>query len=255
VKVAVVQHDIVWEDKAANFARLAPMVEAAASAGARVVVLSETFSTGFSMNTEVTAEPEGGPSSQFLLSQAAAHGVWVCGSCPEVADGEQPHNTLVLAGPDGTVHRYRKIHRFAYGGEDRKFSAGDKPVSVDVEGLRVSLFVCYDLRFADEWWGVAPDTDAYLCVANWPDARRHHWRTLLRARAIENQAYVIGCNRVGSGGTLDYAGDSAIIDPLGETLASGACSEALLVAEVTPERVGEVRAALPFLADRRPPAS
>ena len=251
MKVAVVQHDIVWEDKEANFARLGPMIQTAASAGARLVVLSETFSTGFSMNTGLTAEPEGGPSSQFLVAQAAAHGVWVCGSCPEAAhEGEPPFNTLVLAGPDGTVHRYRKIHRFAYGGEDRAFSAGTGRITVDVEGLQISLFVCYDLRFADEWWAVAPDTDAYVCVANWPDARRRHWQVLLRARAIENQAYVVGCNRVGSGGPLDYAGDSAIIDPLGEVLAAGARIETLLVADVTADRVAEVRSALPFLADR-----
>jgi predicted amidohydrolase len=260
VKVAVVQHDIVWEDKEANFARLAPMVASAAGTGARLVVLSETFSTGFSMRTDVIAEPEGGPSSQFLVEQAAAHGAWVCGSCPEVAPGGgaggRPRNTLVLAGPDGTVHRYRKIHRFAYGGEDRAFDAGSERVTVEVEGLRVTLFVCYDLRFADEWWDLAPQTDVYLCVANWPEPRRAHWSALLRARAIENQAYVVGCNRVGTGGsgeghTLDYAGDSAIVDPLGEALATGSRTEALLVADVTAERVAEVRDALPFLADRR----
>ena len=251
MKVAVVQHDIVWEDKDANFAHLAPMIGSAAGTGARLVVLSETFSTGFSMRTERTAEPEGGPSSQFLASQAKEHGVWVCGSCPEVADGaERPRNTLVLAAPDGTTHRYRKIHRFAYGGEDRSFDAGSERVTVEVEGLRVSLFVCYDLRFADDWWALAADTDAYVCVANWPEARRAHWSALLRARAIENQAYVIACNRVGSGGKLDYAGDSAVIDPLGEALATGSRTEALLVADVTPERVADVRSSLPFLADR-----
>ncbi|MDD9371845.1 MAG: carbon-nitrogen family hydrolase [Acidimicrobiales bacterium] len=252
MKVAVVQHDIVWEDKAANLARLGPLIEAAAGAGARMVVLSETFSTGFSMRVDVTAEPVGGPSSRFLIDQAAAHGVWVCGSFPEIpAEGGAPYNTLVLAGPDGTAHRYRKIHRFGYGGEDDRFSAGSERVTVEVEGLRVTPFVCYDLRFADEWWAVAADTDVYVCVANWPEARRHHWQTLVRARAIENQAYVVAANRVGRGGDLDYAGDSAIVDPMGEVLASGSRIEALLVADVTADRVAQVRADLPFLADRR----
>lgn len=252
MKVAVVQHDIVWEDKAANLARLGPLIEAAAGAGARMVVLSETFSTGFSMRVDVTAEPVGGPSSRFLIDQAAAHGVWVCGSFPEIpAEGGAPYNTLVLAGPDGTAHRYRKIHRFGYGGEDDRFSAGSERVTVEVEGLRLTLFVCYDLRFADEWWAVAADTDVYVCVANWPEARRHHWQTLVRARAIENQAYVVAANRVGRGGDLDYAGDSAIVDPMGEVLASGSRIEALLVADVTADRVAQVRADLPFLADRR----
>ena len=251
MKVAVVQHDIAWEDRDATFARLRPQVAAAAGAGARIVLLSETFSTGFSMRTERTAEPEGGPSSQFLGEMAAAHGLWIGGSIPEVAAaGEQPYNTFVLAGPDGTQHRYRKIHRFGYGGEDRTFAAGAKRVTVEVEGLRVSLFVCYDLRFADDWWAVAEDTDAYLCVANWPEARRHHWQALLLARAIENQAYVVACNRVGQGGKLAYAGDSAIVDPLGEVLAAGSRTEALLVADVDPARVAAVRAEFPFLADR-----
>ncbi|HET6949750.1 MAG TPA: carbon-nitrogen family hydrolase [Acidimicrobiales bacterium] len=251
MRVAVVQHDIVWEDRAANFDRLAPQVEAAAGAGARLVLLSETFSTGFSMHTERTAEPEGGPSSEFLRARAREHDVWIGGSCPEVrVPGDPPHNTFVLAGPDGTVHRYRKVHRFGYGGEDKKFAAGSERVTVTVDGLRVTLFVCYDLRFADDWWAVAGDTDAYLCVANWPSARRRHWQALLVARAIENQAYVVACNRVGGGGKLDYAGDSMIVDPLGEVLASGAGTEALLVADVDPAVVAGVRAEFPFLADR-----
>ncbi|HET8618798.1 MAG TPA: carbon-nitrogen family hydrolase [Acidimicrobiales bacterium] len=252
MRVAVVQHDICWEDREATFAHLAPRVAAAAGAGAQLVLLSETFATGFSMRTEVTAEPEGGPSSQWLAAQAEAHGVWVGGSVPEVAaEGGDPYNTFVLAGPDGTQHRYRKIHRFGYGGEDRKFAAGSDHVTVTVEGVRLSLFVCYDLRFADEWWAVARDTDAYLCVANWPAARRRHWQALLVARAIENQAYVVACNRVGRGGKLDYAGDSMVIDPMGEVLASAAGDEALLVAEVDPARVAAARDEFGFLADRR----
>ena len=121
-----------------------------------------------------------------------------------------------------------------------------------VEGLRLGLFVCYDLRFADEFWAVAPATDCYVVVANWPAARRHHWRSLLVARAIENQAYVVGVNRVGvDGNGLEHAGDSMIVDPLGEVLASAAGGETVLVADVDPAVVAGVRARFPFLADRR----
>lgn len=256
MRVAAVQHDIAWEDKDANFAHLAPLVRAAADEGARLVALTEMFSTGFSMRTDVTAEPEGGPSSQFLVDQAAEHGVWVCGSCPEVPPGaEQPCNTLVLAGPDGTVHRYRKIHRFTYAGEDRSFAAGSERATVEVEGLRISLFVCYDLRFADDWWALAPKTDLYVCVANWPEPRRAHWSALLKARAIENQAYVVGCNRVGTGGsgrgrTLSYVGGSVVLDPLGTSVATAGDGEDLIVGDVTSECVAEVRERFPFLADR-----
>jgi predicted amidohydrolase len=252
MKVAVVQHDIAWEDPAANFAHLAPMIAEAAGEGARLVVLSEMFSTGFSMATDTIAEPVDGPSTRFLVEQAAEHGVWLCGSLPEQPDGQSlPYNRLVLASPDGPVHRYAKIHPFSYAREHEHFTAGTERVTVDVDGVRCSVFVCYDLRFADEFWALATDTDCYLVVANWPAPRREHWRTLLRARAIENQAYVVGVNRVGAGGGLDYAGDSQVIDPLGEVIAEAGAEEAVVIAQVDPARVTQVRADFPFLHDRR----
>lgn len=257
MKVAAVQHDIVWEDPDANFRRLAPLVADAAAEGARLVVLTEMYSTGFSSDTARIAEPEGGPSTRFLADQAVGQGVWVCGSLPERAAGaDRPTNCLVLAGPGGELHRYAKVHPFSYAREHERFAPGDRLVTVEVEGVRVSLFVCYDLRFADEFWSLAHGTDCYLVVANWPAPRRDHWRTLLRARAIENQAYVVGVNRAGSGGGLDYAGDSAVIGPFGEELAVATDdgpvgAEQTLYADVDPAHVGAIRARYPFLPDRR----
>jgi len=256
LRVAAVQHDIAWHDRAANFAHLAPMVAGAAASGAGLVLLTETFSTGFSFDSPDIAEPEGGPSSQFLSQMADEHGVWVGGSCPEIApdapaDDQRPSNVFVLAAPDGTRHRYRKIHPFTHADEERYVRPGTEFVTIDVAGVRCSLFVCYDLRFADEYWGLAGDTDAYLVVANWPAKRRLHWSALLRARAIENQAYVVGVNRVGSGGGLAYSGDSAIIDPLGEVLATGAGSETVLLADVDTAHVASTRDHFRFLQDRR----
>lgn len=256
VRVAAIQHDIVWSDRQANFARLAPMVAAAVGAGAGLVVLTETFSTGFAVDDPDLGEPEGGPSAQFLVEQARSHGVWVGGSCPEVpadapADDQRPCNSFVLAAPDGATHRYRKVHPFTYAGEERWFRAGTELVCIDVEGLRVSLFVCYDLRFADEMWQVARHTDLYLIPANWPDSRRLHWQALLQARAIENQAYVVGVNRVGTGGGLTYAGDSRIVDPSGELLATAAHGESILLADVSAARVAAIRDRFRFLPDRR----
>jgi predicted amidohydrolase len=253
VRIAAVQHDIVWEDPPANFARLAPMIAGAADDGARLVVLTEMYATGFSMDTERIAEPFDGPSATFLQDQAQQHGVWVCGSAPERQPGhERPSNCLVLAGPDGTVHRYCKIHPFSYSGEHERYDAGDRLVTVTVEDVSLSLFVCYDLRFADEFWTVARNTDVYLIPANWPEKRRDHWRTLLRARAIENLAYVVGVNRVGSGGGSDYVGDSAIIGPFGEELADGGgAGETVLVVDVDPAGVRKTRERYPFLDDRR----
>jgi len=217
-----------------------------------LAVLCEMFSCGFSLATDDVAEPLDGPSAAFLRDQARANDIWVCGSVPELAEGATvPHNVAILAAPDGRLHRYRKIHPFSYAREDEAYAAGDQFVTVDVEGCRVSLFVCYDLRFADEFWGLAPTTDCYVVVANWPETRRHHWRSLLVARAIENQAYVVGVNRVGEGDGLRYVGDSRIVDPLGEVLGSAAGTEALVVAEVDPAQVTAVRERFPFLADRR----
>ena len=216
MRVAAVQHDVAWEDRAATLARLEPQLQAAAGAGARLVVLTEMFPTGFSMEPERTAEPEGGPS------------------------------------PDGELEHYDKIHPFTYSGEHEHYAAGTRRVTFAVEGVRVTPFVCYDLRFADEFWAMAEGTDCYVVVANWPAARRAHWQALLVARAIENQAYVVGVNRVGEGGGLHYAGDSRIVDPLGEVLAAGAGGETILLADVDPTVVAETRKRYPFLADRRP---
>ena len=258
MRIAAVQHDIVWENRDANFARLAPQVARAVGAGAELVLLTETFSTGFSMTPGI-GEPEGGPSSRFLAAQAAEHGVWVAGTCPEIGEGsggaageqELPYNSFVLAGPDGTTHRYRKLHPFTHAGEHERFRAGEKPVTVLIGGLRVTPFVCYDLRFADVFWRAAPETDVYLVPANWPSARRLHWQVLLQARAIENQAYVLGVNRVGEGGGVTYSGDSRIFDPLGEMLAGGARTETILLADVDAAEVAKVRDRFRFLPDRR----
>ncbi len=255
MKVAGVQHDVVWEDRAATLARLEPQLGAAAGLGARLVVLTEMFPVGFSMEPERMAEPEDGPSTEFLRSLAAALGVWLAGSIPiHPAGGGRPVNRFVLAGPGGELEHYDKLHPFSYSGEHEHYAAGAGRVTFAVEGVRVTPFVCYDLRFADEFWAEAESTDCYVVVANWPAARRAHWQALLVARAIENQAYVVGVNRVGEGGGLTYAGDSRVVDPLGEVLAAGAGGETILLADVDPAVVAETRKRYPFLADRRDPA-
>lgn len=255
MRVAGLQLSIAWEDRAANHARLGPWLDAAQAAGARLVVLPEMYACGFSMHTTRIAEAEDGPSTAFLVEQARARDLWICGSVPARPAGAEraarPFNTLVLAGPGGELHRYRKIHPFTFANEHEHYGAGTEHVTIEVEGVRLSLFVCYDLRFADEFWALAPATHAYVVVANWPARRRHHWTTLLRARAIENQAYVVGINRVGEGGTIEYTGDSRIIDPWGEILAGGAGTETMLLADLDPSVVTGARETFPVLADRR----
>jgi predicted amidohydrolase len=256
MKVAAIQHDITWEDADQTRKHLAPLVQQAADAGARLIVVTEMFATGFSMRPERIAEDAGGPNEKFLIDQAREHGSWLVGSIAQWdrRDG-RARNVAVLAGPDGNTHRYAKIHPFSYAGEHEKYAAGSELVTVDLvvdgETLRITPFVCYDLRFGDDFWARADQTDLYLVPANWPEPRREHWRTLLRARAIENQAYVVGVNRVGAAKDQVYVGDSAIIDPLGMVLVEASVGEAVLVADVTAHRVAEVRGRFPFLADRR----
>jgi len=250
--VAGIQHDIVWERPQENFVRLAPMIERAVADGARLVVLTEMYATGFSMKTDRIAEPVSGPSARFLIDQARTHKVWVCASVPERTDAnDHPFNQLVLAAPDGSTYRYAKIHPFTYGREHEHYSSGDNFLTVEIDDVRCSFFVCYDLRFADEFWVLAPKTDCYVLPANWPASRREHWLALLRARAIENQAYVVGVNRVGEGGRLRYSGDSLIVDPFGEIVAEAADTETIISANVDPGRVRAVRSEYPFLQDRR----
>ena len=252
MKIAVIQHDIVWENREANFAALTPLIEEAANNGANLVLLSEMFSTGFVVDNHQIGEPVDGPSSQFLSAQAEKHRIWIGGSCPEVSmDDARPYNSFIMASPDGHRHRYEKIHRFIFGGEGDHFRPGNHTVTMDIEGVRTTLFVCYDLRFADEFWALATTTDLYLIPANWPASRREHWMTLLKARAIENQAYVVGCNRVGDGGGLHYSGDSAIYDPLGNPLATADDAQSILYAVINADTVRNVRDQFPFLNDRR----
>jgi predicted amidohydrolase len=251
MRVAAIQHDIVWEKGNETRAHVRPMIAEAAAAGARLIVLSEMYATGFSMEPERIAEDEGGPNEQFLVDAAAEHDAFLIASIAQRGPDGNYRNNAVLARPDGAVTRYAKIHPFSYAGEHERYTAGTEHCTVDLDGLRTTLFVCYDLRFADEFWARAHDTDLYVVPANWPRPRHEHWRALLRARAIENQAYVVGVNRVGDVEGLDHAGGSAIIDPLGVTLAEREDEEAVLVADVDPATVARVRARFPFLADRR----
>jgi predicted amidohydrolase len=179
---------------------------------------------------------------------------------PERRDGDdRPGNVCCLVAPDGTVHRYAKRHPFGMAGERDHYRAGDEHVTVDVDGVRITPTVCYDLRFPEQYRATVDDTDAYLVVASWPAPRRQHWSTLLVARAIESQAYVVGVNRVGTDGNgTDHAGGSVVVDPLGHELVRAGDAATVLSADLDTELVARTRRDLPFLPDRRadelPPA-
>lgn len=251
MKVALLQLDIAWEDVPANHARASLLLDQAASLGARLAILPEMFATGYSMDGSRIAQREGGRTESFLRERSAALGLHVLAGVAE-ANEPLPVNRALLVSPDGGVRRYAKIHPFSFAGEDKVMGSGREVVTWDVEGLRVTPLVCYDLRFPEPFRLAAEETDLYAVIANWPERRRHHWSLLLRARAVENLAYVAGVNRVGEGDGLRYLGDSALVGPWGETVLSAAEQETVLVADVSPGTVAEARRKFPVLADRRP---
>ena len=252
MKVAGIQHDIVWEDKEKNFTNLRPLIYEAAESSPDLIILTELFSTGFSMNTETISESTDGPSISFLINEAERTGIPICGSVPAIADGQKkPHNYLVIAYPDNSIESYAKKHLFTFAKEEDHYCPGQETLTLNIAGAEVSFFICFDLRFAPDFWDLAPKTDLYVVIANWPETRAHHWKSLLSARAIENQAYVMGVNRVGSGDGIRYSGDSHLIDPLGaEVIAAKSGLTEILVGDVSPTVVSEVRNRYPFLENR-----
>jgi predicted amidohydrolase len=204
----------VWGNPAENRLRLQQQIEA--QPGADLYVLTEMWSTGFAINPEGVAERDEA-SLQWMKDMAAQMQAAIAGSLAIEQDGSF-HNRLYFVKPDGEVEYYDKRHLFSYGGEDKYYSPGTERVVVEWKGVRFLLTVCYDLRFP-VWMRWSDDYDAILCVANWPTVRIDSWQTLLRARAIENQCYVVGVNRVGKDPNCDYCGCSAIINPYGQTIA------------------------------------
>jgi len=252
MKIALIQHDIDWEDAAATRTRVRPLLERAAEAGAGLAVLPEMFAVGFSMQATRIAEPEDGPTAAWLAETAATLGLGLVAGVP-VARGDRFENQALVHDATGRrVARYAKIHPFSFAGEHEHFAAGSEPVVCSIAGLGVGLGICYDLRFPELYRRLAAaGASLLITIANWPRARAHHWTQLLRARAIENVAYVAGVNRTGAGGGLEYPGASAVVDPTGNTLVEGNDQEAVLFAEVDPGRVQAVRAEFPFLNDVR----
>ena len=214
--VALIQTELVWQDAAANRALLQPLLWQAS--GADLILLPETFNSGFSMQSQDIAETMQGPTVHWLQQQAHQLGAVICGSMA-VATDAGIFNRLLWVQPEGKIAYYDKRHLFRMAGEDLHYQPGQRRVIVEFKGFRLLLQVCYDLRFP-VFSRNQNDYDAMIYVANWPAARSRIWSTLLQARAIENQAFVLGCNRVGQDGNgYVYSGDSVILNYLGEPLA------------------------------------
>jgi len=246
--------NIVWHDRSANHAKARELAEEARGQGAGLFVLPEMFATGFSMDTSVTAEPLDGPTPTFLRNLARDLEMSVVGGFVLARPSDtRPLNVALAVDRRGEhLALYAKMHLIAILGEDGSYESGEGPVPFDLGPIRAAAFVCYDLRFPELFRAVVDVCGLVMVIASWPATRQPHWDLLLQARAVESQCFVVGVNRVGEGGGHVFTGGSAIIDPLGQVLASAGNEERLVIADMNPAKVIEVRATLPFLQDRKP---
>ena len=254
--ITIIQSDLKWEDKAFNLQQLEEKIKAITQR-TQLVVLPEMFNTGFSMNAANLAEGMDGESLQWMSRVSKEQKIILTGSLI-IAEEKQFFNRMVWMMPNGQMGYYDKRHLFAFAGEDKHYTPGSKRVIASVNGWKVNLQVCYDLRFpvwsrqqlGDAASGTAAEYDLLLYVANWPARRSLAWKTLLCARAIENQCYVVGVNRIGNDAHGNYhSGDSMVLNPLGEVLYHCADREDIHTITLNMEDLNNTRKALPFLRD------
>jgi len=250
----IIQTALHWEDRQRNLAMFHQKIEAITEK-TEVVILPEMFSTGFSMNPSALAEDMNGETIRWMQEVAASKKIILTGSVI-IRENDAYFNRLIWMLPNKQFGVYDKRHRFAYAGEDLTYAAGNKRLIASVKGWKINLLICYDLRFPV--WSrqmsnenATPEYDVLVYVANWPEKRILAWKTLLQARAIENQCYVIGVNRTGEDGNhIYYSGDSMVVDPLGEILYQKTGEEDIHTITIEKETLEAIRNKFPFLRDK-----
>lgn len=260
LSITTIQTNLHWEDKKANLQMLEEKINSI-NEKTEIVVLPEMFSTGFSMQPDLFAETMSAPSGtdgdgetvQWMKRIAAEKKIILTGSII-IEEAGQFFNRLIWMLPNGQFGVYDKRHRFAYAGEDNHYTAGTKRLIASVKGWKINLQVCYDLRFPvwarQQSQPEGSEYDILLYVANWPERRSHAWQTLLQARAIENQCYVVGVNRVGiDGNGITHSGDSMIVDPMGEVLYTKKDAEDIFTITLNKAELDTTREKFPFLKD------
>jgi predicted amidohydrolase len=252
MKIAILQHNIVWGSPTENMARLSQFLDNCPETD--LYVLPEMFATGFIMEPEAVAETDGGGSLVWMQQQARQRNAALAGSLC-IKSGNHYYNRFYFVPPTGKVDYYDKRHLFTYGGEQRNYTAGKQRVVVEYKGIRFLLQVCYDLRFPVWSRNILNNGnevlfDVVLYVASWPASRQFVWEQLLRARALENQCYVVGVNRIGNDPACQYQGGSVILDAYGRTLASCADGEEQwAIADIDIDKLKAFRSKFPVLAD------
>ena len=253
MRVIGCQLDIVWENKAANHRRVRELLDGAAPERGSLVVLPEMFATGFSMNVRGVTDAASRETQDFLARAAADYGVYLLGGVVTSAGDERGLNQAVVYTPEGREQaRYTKMRPFTLGGEPRHYAAGGETCFFSWGGFRVAPFICYDLRFPELFREAARGgAQLIVVIASWPSPRIHHWVRLLEARAIENQAYVVGVNRCGRDPEHVYTGDSLIVSPRGDILAHAGSEECVIEADLDLAALLEYRRDFPVLEDLR----
>jgi predicted amidohydrolase len=253
MNVHLVQFDIVWEDRAANHAKVTAALEEVRPVAGSLIVLPEMFSTGFSMRLEVTAQNESREDEAFLSGLARKHRSCVIAGVVSPLRNGKARNESVAIGPDGALlARYAKMQPFVLGGEGEVHESGDTVVTFPWQGFTVAPLVCYDLRFPEHFRSaVRMGANLMVVIASWPVKRYHHWLTLLQARAIENLSYVIGVNRTGSDPQLRYNGRSVVVSPHGHIMADAGEGERVVTSALDLAEVESWREQFPALRDMR----
>jgi len=248
LRVTIIQAALFWEDTDANLAAFDAKIDKIRDE-TDLIVLPEMFTTGFSMAAEKLAQDMKGESVEWLKKIARNKQADITGSIIIRENGKY-FNRLLWAKPDGTLLNYDKRHLFRLTGEEKVYSAGDKNITVELKGWRIRPFICYDLRFPCWTRNFNKYYDIALFIANWPEKRSYHWKTLLLARAIENQCYVIGLNRVGEDGNgYDHSGDSSVIDPSGNIIFQNQDEESVYTASLSYPVLQEYRKSFPAWMD------
>jgi predicted amidohydrolase len=251
--VHLVQFDLAWEDKPANYGKVRSLLELNRPEPGSLVVLPEMFATGFSLNLAVTAQSPAREDEAFLAGIARDYACYVMGGVVSPVEGKLARNESVTFGPDGSLlARYVKIQPFALGGESQCHAPGSEIVTFPWAGFTVAPLVCYDLRFPEHFrTAVKKGANLMVVIASWPVKRYHHWLTLLQARAIENLAYVIGVNRTGSDPSLKYNGRSVVVSPHGHIIADAGEGEGVVTSRLDLADVTAWREQFPALRDMR----
>lgn len=248
MKIALCQYDIKWEDKEANKRKIDDLLQNCKCAkDIDWLIFSEMTLSGFTMNTAVSELTD--EDCAFFSGLAAEYNINI-----SYGGVEKGYNNLITLDRKGNrVNTYSKIHLYAFGGEDKYYKSGSKQEVFELEGLRVMPAVCFDVRFPYLFWNKATGVDVYVAIAAWPMRRADQWMTLLRARAVENQAYCIGVDRIGLEGKVEYSGNSMCYDPLGKTVLDCGTAEGIFIAEAPLDKalVAKTRERFPFIGERK----